>query len=121
MSWGSSTNFLQRPHQELPQVGAQIDDFTATVADFPLTCQRIANSSRLCPSGIFWNFIAEKGEERIRNFILRMQAEVTDLIEERGRIAGVRAKTPQGELEVRADLVLGAGWPAFHCASQGRT
>jgi 2-polyprenyl-6-methoxyphenol hydroxylase-like FAD-dependent oxidoreductase len=37
-----------------------------------------------------------------------MEAEVTDLIEEAGEIVGVRASTPQGPLEVRADLVIGA-------------
>lgn len=36
-----------------------------------------------------------------------MQAEVTDLLFENERIVGVRA-TPRGELEVRADLVVGA-------------
>lgn len=36
------------------------------------------------------------------------RAEVTDLIEESGRVAGVRAQTPEGPLEVRADLVVGA-------------
>jgi 2-polyprenyl-6-methoxyphenol hydroxylase-like FAD-dependent oxidoreductase len=37
-----------------------------------------------------------------------MQAEATDLIEESGRIAGVRATTAAGSLEIRADLVVGA-------------
>ena len=37
-----------------------------------------------------------------------MRAEVTDLIEEGGRIAGVRGHTPEGPFEVRADLVVGA-------------
>ena len=37
-----------------------------------------------------------------------MEAEVTDLVEEGGRVTGVRAQTPQGELEVRADLTVGA-------------
>ena len=36
-----------------------------------------------------------------------MQAEATGLIEDGGRVAGVRAKTPDGELEIRADLVVG--------------
>ena len=36
-----------------------------------------------------------------------MQAEATDLIEKEGRILGVRARTAQGELTVRADLVVG--------------
>ena len=37
-----------------------------------------------------------------------MEADVVDLIEEGGRIVGVRAQTPDGPLEVRADLVVGA-------------
>ena len=37
-----------------------------------------------------------------------MQSEVTDLIEENGKIAGVRAKTPSGAFEVRAHLTIGA-------------
>jgi len=38
---------------------------------------------------------------------LRMRAEAVDLIEDGGRVAGVRADTPDGPLEVRADLTLG--------------
>jgi 2-polyprenyl-6-methoxyphenol hydroxylase-like FAD-dependent oxidoreductase len=37
-----------------------------------------------------------------------MRAEATELIEESGRIVGVRATTPDGELTIRADLVVGA-------------
>ena len=37
-----------------------------------------------------------------------MQAEVTGLLEGGGRVRGVYAQTPEGELEVRADLVVGA-------------
>jgi 2-polyprenyl-6-methoxyphenol hydroxylase-like FAD-dependent oxidoreductase len=37
-----------------------------------------------------------------------MRAEATDLIEQDGRIVGVRANTPDGELIVRANLVVGA-------------
>jgi 2-polyprenyl-6-methoxyphenol hydroxylase-like FAD-dependent oxidoreductase len=36
-----------------------------------------------------------------------MQAEVTELLEASGRVTGVRAATPDGPLEVRADLVVG--------------
>ncbi len=36
-----------------------------------------------------------------------MRTEATDLIEEGGRVVGVRAKSPEGELEIRADLVVG--------------
>jgi 2-polyprenyl-6-methoxyphenol hydroxylase-like FAD-dependent oxidoreductase len=40
-------------------------------------------------------------------FRLLMRAEATGLIEEKGRIAGVRAATPDGDLVVRSDLVVG--------------
>ena len=36
-----------------------------------------------------------------------MKAEATDLVEESGRIVGLRAKTPDGALMIRADLVVG--------------
>jgi 2-polyprenyl-6-methoxyphenol hydroxylase-like FAD-dependent oxidoreductase len=36
-----------------------------------------------------------------------MRTEATGLIEEGGRVAGVRAKSPDGEIEVRADLTVG--------------
>jgi 2-polyprenyl-6-methoxyphenol hydroxylase-like FAD-dependent oxidoreductase len=36
-----------------------------------------------------------------------MQAEATDLIEDGGRVIGVRAKTPDGDIEVHAALVVG--------------
>jgi 2-polyprenyl-6-methoxyphenol hydroxylase-like FAD-dependent oxidoreductase len=102
---GILDEFLRRPHQELPQFGGQIEDVTVIVADFshlPTHCKFIA----LMPQWDFLNFIAEKAKV-YPQFHLRMESEVTELIEENGRIAGVRAKTAQGILEVRADLTLG--------------
>src|SRR6185369_17673371 len=45
---------------------------------------------------------------RYAGFRLRKNAEVTGLVEREGRITGVRVNTREGDLEVRADLVLGA-------------
>ena len=107
---GILDDFLKRPHQELHQVGALIDDFAVTIADFshlPTHCKFTA----LMPQWDFLNFIAEKAQS-YPQFHLRMEAEVTNLITENGRIAGVKVKSPKdkvaGELEVRADLVVGA-------------
>ncbi len=103
---GILDDFLRRPHQELPEVGAQIDDFHLTVADFshlPTHCKFIA----LMPQWDFLTFIAEKGK-LYPSFELRMEAEVIGLLQDGGRVAGLCAKTPQGLLEVRADLTLGA-------------
>lgn len=103
---GLLEDFLQRPHQELREIGALIDDFAVTVADFshvPTHCKFIA----LMPQWDFLNFIAEKAKA-YPQFHLRMESEVVGLIIEDGRVAGVRVNTPQGPLEVRADLVVGA-------------
>jgi len=103
---GIIDEFLRRPHQELPQIGAVIDDFSVTVTDFshlPTHCKFVA----LMPQWDFLNFIAEKAKA-FPHFDLRMEAEVTDLVIENGRVTGVRASTPQGPLEVRAQLTIGA-------------
>ena len=44
--------------------------------------------------------------ERYPTFHLHMRAEAVDLINENGRIVGVRATTPDGAMEVRADLTV---------------
>jgi 2-polyprenyl-6-methoxyphenol hydroxylase-like FAD-dependent oxidoreductase len=103
---GILDDFLRRPHQELTQIGAQIEDFAVTIADFshlPTHSKFIA----LMPQWDFLNFIAEKAKA-YSQFHLLMEAEVTGLLEENGRVVGVSAKTPQENLEVRADLTVGA-------------
>src|ERR1700738_3720274 len=71
---GVLEDFLQRPHQELPEIGAQIDDFTVPVSDFrhlPTHCKFVG----LMPQWDFLNFIAEKGSA-YPQFHLHMQTEV---------------------------------------------
>ena len=42
------------------------------------------------------------------NFTLRMQTRAEELLWDQGRVVGVRAQTPDGPLEVRADLTVAA-------------
>jgi 2-polyprenyl-6-methoxyphenol hydroxylase-like FAD-dependent oxidoreductase len=103
---GILDDFLKRPHQKVSELGGQIGGTTVRLADFshlPVHCPYVA----LMPQWEFLNFIAEKAA-KYPQFHLKMEAEVTDLIEDGGRVAGVRAQTPQGLLEVRADLTVGA-------------
>ncbi len=103
---GILDEFLQRPHQEVRELGAVVEDFSVTAADFshlPTHCKFIA----LMPQWDFLNFIAEKAKA-YPQFRLLMDAKVTDVIVEDERVAGVCAKTPQGLLEVRAELTVGA-------------
>ena len=103
---GIVDDFLRRPHQEVRQLKGQIGTETITVADFthlPTHCKFLG----LMPQWDFLDFIVEQAR-RYPSFHLKMQAEVTDLIEEGGRVVGVRARNPEGMLEVRADLTVGA-------------
>ena len=103
---GILDDFLRRPHQEISEIGTLVDDFAVTVADLshlPTHCKFVA----LMPQWEFLNFFAEKASS-YPQFLLRMESDVTNLILENGRIVGVLAQTPQGVLEVRADLTVGA-------------
>jgi len=103
---GIVEDFLRRPHQEVRQLKGQIGNETIAVADFthlPTHCKFLG----LMPQWDFLDFIVEQAR-RYPSFHLKMQAEVTDLLEEGGRVVGVRARTPEGTLEVRADLTIGA-------------
>src|SRR5579862_3699727 len=98
--------FLKRPHQEVHELRGIVGDSVITLADFrhlPTRCRFIA----LMPQWDFLNFLAEAGG-RLPLFQLRMKTEVVDLVEESGRVVGLRARTPDGMIEVRGDLVVGA-------------
>ncbi len=97
--------FLKLPHQKVETLTAQVGAERVTMVDFrhlPTHCKFVA----LMPQWDFLNFLSGQAR-RYRTFDLRMQAEATDLVEDRGRIVGVRAKTPEGGLIIRADLVVG--------------
>src|SRR6266702_6156330 len=103
---GLLEELLKLPHQEITELKLWFGTTELTVGDFthlPTHCRFIA----LMPQWDFLDFLAREAR-RCPTFGLRMQAEVTAAIEEAGRIVGVRADTPDGELEVRADLVVGA-------------
>jgi 2-polyprenyl-6-methoxyphenol hydroxylase-like FAD-dependent oxidoreductase len=103
---GILEEFLKVPHQEVLQLAGQVGAETVTLADFthlPTHCKFLA----LMPQWDFLNFIAEKGKN-FSHFHLEMCAEVVDLVEENGLVTGVRAKTKDGEKEIRADLIVGA-------------
>lgn len=102
---GLLEEFLKRPHQEIREFSGQIGDDMIPLADLthlPTHCKFLG----FMPQWDFLDFIAEQARA-YPAFKLIMQAEVTDLIVKGNTIAGVKAKTPAGEIEVRADLVVG--------------
>lgn len=103
---GLLDEFLARPHQEARQPTGVIGDTPVNIADLthlPTRCKFIA----FMPQWEFLDFLAAHAR-RYPTFHLRMRAAATDLIEEDGRVVGVRATTPNGPLEVRAALTVGA-------------
>src|SRR5690242_11170172 len=103
---GILEEFLKRPHQEIRELAGQIGDETVVIADFthlPTHCKFLG----LMPQWDFLNFISEQAKT-YPAFHLRMQAEATDLLQEGGKVVGVRANPPSGTLEVYADLTIGA-------------
>jgi 2-polyprenyl-6-methoxyphenol hydroxylase-like FAD-dependent oxidoreductase len=102
---GLLDEFLKLPHQRVETLTAQIGDEHLQMIDFrhlPTRCKYIA----LMPQWDFLNFLAEHGK-RYKTFNLQMKTEATELIEEGGRIVGLRANAPDGILTIRADLVVG--------------
>src|SRR5215813_11872654 len=103
---GVLEEFLKRPHQEVSQVRASIGGEPVLLGNMSYLRTR-CRFMALMPQWDFLDFLAEQGH-RYPTFHLRMQTEVTGLIEEHGRIAGIRGNTPTGSIEVRSDLVVGA-------------
>jgi 2-polyprenyl-6-methoxyphenol hydroxylase-like FAD-dependent oxidoreductase len=103
---GMLDEFLKLPHQEVPRLRGMVNGHFVAIADFsrlPTVCKFIG----FMPQWDFLNFLAAKGK-KFSSFDLRMEHEVVDLLFENERVVGVRAKTPDGEREIRADLVIGA-------------
>jgi 2-polyprenyl-6-methoxyphenol hydroxylase-like FAD-dependent oxidoreductase len=102
---GLLEEFLLLPHRKLDHLTMQVGAERLRIVDFdhiPTHCKCVV----LMPQWDFLNFLAKQGK-RYETFDLRMRTEATALVEESGRIVGVRASTPDGPLLVRADLVIG--------------
>ncbi len=101
---GLSDGFLKLPHQRLQKMDGM----------FGGTSVRIADLSRLdvkfpfiafMPQWDFLNFLRENGQ-RFSSLKVMMSAEAMDLIRDGDRIAGVRARTPEGLVDIAADLTV---------------
>jgi 2-polyprenyl-6-methoxyphenol hydroxylase-like FAD-dependent oxidoreductase len=96
--------FLALPHSTVRKLSLQIGDDRLVLGNFerlPAHCNFIA----MMPQWDFLDFIANHAR-RYPGFDLRMCTEATDLLFDDGRVAGVRATTPDGGIEIRADLTV---------------
>ncbi|SOD41051.1 FAD-dependent oxidoreductase [Nitrosovibrio sp. Nv4] len=97
---------LKLPHQKARRITGQFGDLALTIADFTYL-------KTLCPFIVFmpqWDFLNLLANRATHypTFKLRMNADVTGLIEEAGQVVGLQAATPEGPLTVRASLIVGA-------------
>ncbi len=102
---GLLDEFLQVPHQELTSVGGVFGDFAFKAADFshlPTHCKFVA----LMPQWDFLDFLSAQAR-KFPSFQLQMRHECVELIRDGARISGVLARTPDGPVQIRADLVVG--------------
>jgi 2-polyprenyl-6-methoxyphenol hydroxylase-like FAD-dependent oxidoreductase len=98
--------FLKLPHQKVREIGGIVGDQKVVFADFthlPTRCGYIA----FIPQWDFLDFLAVQAK-RYPTYKLMMQAEADGLIWDGDRVVGLKAKRPNGRLELRAGLVVGA-------------
>jgi 2-polyprenyl-6-methoxyphenol hydroxylase-like FAD-dependent oxidoreductase len=103
---GLVDELLAPPHQEIRELTGMVGGERIRLAEFghlPVHCPFIV----LLPQWDFLDFLARHAKHH-PGFALRMSTGVTDLLYEGDRVVGVRALAPDGPLEVRADLVVGA-------------
>ncbi len=103
---GILQTFLKRPHQKATSINAYIEDKHIKVGDFShlkVKCPYIA----FMPQWDFLNFLALEAK-KYPNFHLHMEAKATDLIFTANKVVGVKATTALGDVEIYADLVVGA-------------
>src|SRR6184192_809847 len=115
---GLIEQFLKLPHSKVRRLTGQIGDTTLVLGDFthlPVHCKFLA----FMPQWDFLNFLADQGR-KYRSFHLEMESEVTGLVFDGERVVGVRVKTPRGEREVRADLVVAADGRDSHVRDEAR-
>jgi len=102
---GLLEEFLKLPHNEFQHLSIIYNGVEVTIVDFThLKTARAALG--IMPQWDFLNFILKQAE-KYKNFQILLQTEVKDIIKENGKITGVIAESPAGQIEIRAALVIG--------------
>ena len=98
--------FLARPHQRLQTLTGWFGSQRVQLADFRGLPERY-NFIAMMPQWEFLDFLASEAC-RLPAFGLNMRANATGLIvEDDGRVAGVRGSGPEGEFAIRAECTIG--------------
>jgi len=102
---GLLDELLKLPYNPVRRLQADIGDSKVTIGNFSFLPEK-RGFIAMMPQWHFLDFLAREAK-RYPTFHLHMQANATDLVEDEDRVAGVRAETPDGPIQVMADLVVG--------------
>lgn len=103
---GLGEKFLAIPHRKVESLSGIVEGQSFRIADLthlPTKHRFIA----IMPQWDFLDFLAQEGRA-YPGFQVLMQTEATELVEGGDRVTGVRAKSPDGEIAITADLVIAA-------------
>ncbi|MEZ5886185.1 MAG: FAD-dependent oxidoreductase [Paracoccaceae bacterium] len=103
---GLLEDFLKLPHQKVPSVAANFGGEELILGDFS-HLKVAAPYVAMMPQWDFLNFLGAHAAA-FPGFDLRMRTEATGLMFEKGRVVGVRAKGPGGEVDIPASLTVAA-------------
>ncbi|MEP6840489.1 MAG: FAD-dependent monooxygenase, partial [Bradyrhizobium sp.] len=101
---GLSDGFLKLPHQRLQKLDGMFGGTSVRIADLSRLDMKFPFIAFM-PQWDFLNFLRESGQ-RFASLKVMMSAEAVDLIRDGDRIAGVRAQTPEGIVDIEADLTV---------------
>ena len=101
---GLIDGFLKLPHQRLQKMQGVFAGVRIQVADLGRLKTKYPYIAFM-PQWDFLNFLREEGG-RFASLKVMMSTEAVDLIRDGDRIAGVRAATPDGTIDISADLTV---------------
>ncbi len=103
---GLGQELAELPHRDVERLTVTFADGTFTLADFSRL--RIAHPYiRFMPQWHLLNLLASAAG-RSPSFTLLRSHEVTDIVQDRGIVTGIRATGPSGDVQVRAYLTIAA-------------
>jgi 2-polyprenyl-6-methoxyphenol hydroxylase-like FAD-dependent oxidoreductase len=102
---GLIDGFLKLPHQELQKMDGLFGGSSIRIADLSRLHVKYPFIAFM-PQWDFLNFLRESGK-RLPSLKVMMNANATDLIWSGDTIIGVKTDTPEGSVEIRANLTIG--------------
>jgi 2-polyprenyl-6-methoxyphenol hydroxylase-like FAD-dependent oxidoreductase len=102
---GLIDGFLKLPHQQLQKMEGKFGAATIRIADLSRLKVKYPFIAFM-PQWDFLNFLRESGK-RFTSLKVMMNTDATDLVWSGETVVGVNADTPEGPVEIRAELTVG--------------